>query len=107
MPKPQHAFMGASLNGLLVRLFIERAKCGKTEVYLQQERAHLEQSLQPLHPSLANNLNNYALLYIAQGKYNQAVTVLRQSLNILEQSVGLRHSFSGNTLHIMGRLCYY
>src|SRR5213080_5549386 len=85
MPKPQHPFMCASLNGL-AHLSIERGKYGLAELYFQQERAYLEQTLQPLHPTLAHNLNDWALLSIAQGKYNQVEPLLKQSLTILEKS---------------------
>jgi len=65
MPKTQHPLMCTSLHGL-AQLCIARGKYAQVEVYLHQERAHLEQTLHPLHPALANNLNDWALLYIAQ-----------------------------------------
>ena len=97
--------MSTSLNGL-AQLSIARAKYAQAQLYLQQERAHLEQTLHPLHPALANNQNDWATLHIAQGKYNQVEPLLRHSLTILEQTVGLQHPIAGRALDTLGRLFY-
>lgn len=45
------------------------------------------------HPSdVARSLNNLALLYFSQGKYNEAEVSFKKALKILEDILGKNHS---------------
>ena len=43
------------------------------------------------HPSIAINLNNLALLYDSQGKYEAAEPLFLQAIEISVQSLGEKH----------------
>ncbi len=43
------------------------------------------------HPDVATSLNNLALLYDSQKKYDQAEFLYSQALNILERRLGANH----------------
>jgi tetratricopeptide (TPR) repeat protein len=43
------------------------------------------------HPDVATSLNNLALLYESQGRYDQAEPLYLQALNICERRLGLDH----------------
>ncbi len=45
----------------------------------------------PRYPNTAGSLNNLAVLYDAQGNYEQAEPLMKQALKILEQSIGTEH----------------
>ena len=51
-----------------------------------------EKSLVLAHPDVATTLNNLALLYQAQDKYEQAETLFQRALAIRERSLGPEHS---------------
>jgi tetratricopeptide (TPR) repeat protein len=50
-----------------------------------------EQILGQQHPDYATSLNNLAVLYQSQGKYEQALPLYQQSLIILKQVLGNQH----------------
>ncbi len=50
-----------------------------------------EKSLGKDHPDVAKSLNNLALLYYAQGKYDEAEPMYRRALEIYEKSLGKDH----------------
>ena len=43
------------------------------------------------HPNVATSLNNLALLYKSQGRYDQAEPLLLQALNICERRLRVDH----------------
>ena len=53
------------------------------------------------HPSVADSLNNLALLYSDQGRYEKAEPLYVQALDILERKLGANHP---NTVTIRGNL---
>ncbi|WP_414621138.1 tetratricopeptide repeat protein [Calothrix sp. CCY 0018] len=58
------------------------------------------------HPDYAQNLNNLALLYKSQGRYEQAEPLYIQALKICEQILGTKHPNTKKTrdnLEIMQR----
>ena len=61
-----------------------------------------EKNFGPDHPSLANRLNNLALLYQAQGRYSEAEALLTRSLFILEKALGQDHPEVSTVLNNLG-----
>lgn len=55
-------------------------------------------SLGPNHPSVANDLNGLAQLYIAQGKYSDAKPLLSRALSIYQPAYGNDNALTINTL---------
>ncbi len=43
------------------------------------------------HPDVAQSLNNLALLYKSQGKYEQAEPLFQRAVAIMERALGLDH----------------
>ena len=60
------------------------------------------------HPETATSLNNLALLYRAQGKYEQAEPLYMRALSICEQQLGAEHPHTqiilGNYLSLPRRM---
>jgi tetratricopeptide (TPR) repeat protein len=54
-------------------------------------------SLGPNHPSVANDLNGLAQLYMAQGKYAEAKPLFEKALNIYENAYGSDNLLTVNT----------
>ena len=50
-----------------------------------------EKALGPKHPSMAQGLNNLAVLLDDQGRYRQAEPLYRRALAIRERALGPRH----------------
>jgi len=50
-----------------------------------------EKSLGADHPYVAQSLNNLALLYKSQGKYDQAEPMYRRALEIFKKALGEHH----------------
>ena len=57
-----------------------------------------EQQLEAEHPSTATSLNNLALLYERQGKYEQAEPLYERALQIYEQQLGAEHPSTATSL---------
>ncbi|MBO3463905.1 tetratricopeptide repeat protein, partial [Aetokthonos hydrillicola] len=55
------------------------------------------------HPDVATSLNNLALLYNSQGRYNEAEPLHQEALKIAEVSLDVNHP---NTITIRGNLKY-
>ncbi len=60
-----------------------------------------EKVLEPEHPSVATTLNNLALLYESQGKYEEAEPLYKRALAILEKVLGFDHP---NTVTVRNNL---
>lgn len=54
-------------------------------------------ALGPNHPSVANDLNGLAQLYMGQGRYAEAAPLLRKALAIYEQTYGTNNLLTLNT----------
>ena len=57
----------------------------------QRALAISEEVLGPKHPDTATSLNNLALLYRSQGKYEQAEPLYQRALAICEEMLGPKH----------------
>ena len=55
-------------------------------------------------PQFAFSLNQLALLYISQGKYNEAETLLLRSLSIMEKELGENHPHVATSLNNLAEL---
>jgi tetratricopeptide (TPR) repeat protein len=66
----------------------DQGKYEQAEPLYQRELAISEQTLGPDHTSVAQTLNNLALLYHDQGKYEQAEPLFQRALAIREQKLG-------------------
>jgi tetratricopeptide (TPR) repeat protein len=55
--------------------------------------------LHPEHPSVANSLNNLAVLYRSMGSYDKALPLYQRALNILEKVLGPEHPSVATTLN--------
>ena len=62
--------------------------------------------VRPEHPRTATSLNNLALLYEAQGKYEQAEPLLQRALAIWEQQLGPEHPDTATSLNNLALLYY-
>jgi len=69
----------------------------KGESYYQRMIAIDVDSLGPNHPSLANDLNGLAQLYIAQKRYKEAQPLLIRALGIYDQTHGSNNLLTINT----------
>jgi tetratricopeptide (TPR) repeat protein len=64
---------------------------GQAEPLYQRALAIREKMLGPDHPHTAQSLNNLALLYHSQGKYEQAEPLYQRALAIDEKALGAEH----------------
>lgn len=69
----------------------------KGEPYYQRMIAIDIDALGPNHPSVANDLNGLAQLYIAQKRYKEAQPLLIRALSIYDQSYGTNNLLTVNT----------
>ena len=53
-----------------------------------------EKTLGPEHPDLATRLNNLAILYNTQGKYEQVEPLYQRAIAIREKVFGPEHPFT-------------
>ena len=63
-----------------------------------------EQQLGPEHPDTATSLNNLALLYDTQGKYEQAEPLYQRALAIREAALGYEHPATATSLYNLAEL---
>jgi len=69
----------------------------KGESYYQRMIAIDIDALGPSHPSVANDLNGLAQLYIAQKRYKEAQPLLIRALSIYDQTYGTNNLLTVNT----------
>lgn len=69
----------------------------KGEAYYQRMIAIDIDALGPNHPSVANDLNGLAQLYIAEKRYKEAQPLLIRALSIYDQTYGLNNLLTINT----------
>jgi tetratricopeptide (TPR) repeat protein len=62
------------------------------------------QELGPDHPDTAESLNNLAILYFYQGKYEQAEPLYQRALAIYEQQLGALHPNTATSLNNLAAL---
>ncbi len=60
--------------------------------------------VRPEHPDTATSLNNLALLYDSQGKYEQAEPLYQRALHIREQVLGPEHPDTAQSLNNLAAL---
>ena len=65
-----------------------------------------EKALGPVHLDVGTSLNNLALLYYAQGKYDRAEPLYQRSLAIREKALGPDHLDVGTSLNNLALLYY-
>lgn len=70
---------------------------GKGEDYYKRLIAVDIDALGPYHPSVANDLNGLARLYISQQRYSDAIPLLARALSIYEQVYGENNLLTTNT----------
>ncbi len=63
-----------------------------------------EQALGPDHPSFATSLNNLALLYRAQDRFEEAESLYQRSVSIKEQALGPDHPALAASLNNLANL---
>ncbi len=61
------------------------------ELLFQRDLAITEKALGKDHPLVANSLNNLAILYLSQEKYNEVETLWQPALAIAEKALGKDH----------------
>ena len=76
----------------------DRVAYTEAEPLYQQARAIYEKVLGSDHPSLADTLNDLALLYKSQGHYAEAKPLYQQARAIYEKVLGPDHSYLAITL---------
>jgi tetratricopeptide (TPR) repeat protein len=57
----------------------------------QRALAIIEKTLGENHPNVATGLNNLALLYKTQGRYEEALPLFQRALAIFEKSLSSEH----------------
>ncbi len=62
------------------KYFYQRGQYWEAEPLWKSELAICEQALGPEHPDTLSAINNLALLYVAQGKYEQAEPLYQRAL---------------------------
>lgn len=77
---------------------LKQSHFDKDEEFYQRASAIDLNSLGPNHPSLANDLNNLAQLYIVQEKFIQAEPLLQRALSIYEKAYGQKNVLTISTL---------
>ena len=50
------------------------------------------------HPDTAGSLNNLALLYYSQGKYEEAETLFKRAIKVSEEVLGANHPYTAQSL---------
>ncbi len=82
--------------------------CWKNEGEVDKALETYEQALEikktnlgPRHTSVANTLNNMAIVFEAQGKLDKALETYEQALEIKNANQGPRHTSVGDTLNNM------
>ena len=71
--------------------FSATAMADPGRAYRSQRNACLEKAFEPDHPLVAYPLNNLAVLYFWQGKYEKAEPLYKRSLSINEKALGPDH----------------
>lgn len=70
----------------------------RDEGLVRQGRALREQIDDPYNPALVGSLNDAGLVYLAEGKLDQAEEMFRRALVILDQSTGRGNAAAGTVL---------
>ena len=58
-----------------------------------------EEVLGPMHPDTATSLNNLAVLYNSQGKYDDAEPLFKRALAVREEVLGPMHPDTATSLN--------
>jgi len=82
----------------------QRGDLGQAEALYLRALAINQQVYGHEHPEVATNLNNLALLYIGQKKYEEAERLLQRALAINQQKLGQWHPFTANSFYIQAHL---
>ncbi len=77
----------------------EHGQYAEAEHFLQQTIAIREQVLGPLHPQVAESLNNLAELYWIESKYQEGEQLYLRAITIREQMLGLDHADVAQSLN--------
>ena len=76
---------------------------GKSKLY-QQALALWQELLGDRHPSVATSLNNLAVLYYSQGRYEAAEPLYQQALALRQELLGDRHPDVAQSLNNLAAL---
>ena len=85
-------------QGMLGGALLGQKKYTEAEPLLRRALAISEKTIGPEDPAIAPQLNNLALLYVAQGRYLEAETLFKRSLAIREKVLGPQHPATAYTL---------
>lgn len=80
---------------------------GKNESYYKRIIATDLDALGSNHPSVANDLNGLAQLYISEQRYTAAEPLLRRALSIYEQAYGQNNLLTINTQMLLGSALFH
>lgn len=106
-------FEKAKLSVQAARYF-DKAGCSYRDNYdFSRAESNLDKALQirenvlaAENPEIASSLNNIALLYKAQGKYEQAITIEITALDIREKLLGTEHENTSDSLTNLAMMYY-
>ena len=100
------ATKASSLNLLqATRTWLRKAtRAPEAEPLLQRALAIYEKQLEAGHPDTAQSLNNLALLYAREGRYEQAEPLYQHALTIYEKRLGAEHPDTAQSLNNLALL---
>jgi tetratricopeptide (TPR) repeat protein len=85
-------------------IFAEAYHLEPLEALIQQSLSIEQKSLGNEHPNVATSLNNLALLYNNQGRYEKAEPLFQQALSIQQKVLGEEHPDVATSLYNLGSL---
>ncbi len=91
---------------LICATYIEAYEIAFPEALLQQALTIRQQVLVANHPDTARSLNDLGVLYLTQGKYQQAEPLLQQALAIRQKKLGVEHPDTATSLNNRALLYY-
>jgi class 3 adenylate cyclase/tetratricopeptide (TPR) repeat protein len=93
----------AALNQQVIQLY-SQGHYSEAIPLAQRALAMQEKALGPHHPTVANLLNNLALLYDHQGRYSEAEPLFKRTLAIREKALGSDHPDVAASLNNLAQL---
>jgi len=79
---------------------------GMDEPVLQEPRVIYGYALDAIHPHTTSSLNNQAILYYNQGKYEKARELFQRTLTLCEQLLGFSHADTATCLNNLAGVYY-
>src|SRR6516164_6797422 len=93
----------AALNQQFIQLY-SQGRYSEATPLAQRALEIQEKALGPHHPTVANLLNNLALLYVEQDRYAEAEPLFKRSLAIREKALGSDHPDVAASLNNLAQL---